>query len=387
MKPWRAALTSATASGKSTRIASRRAIACSSEPPSTRTCPSAAAVSSTAVFSVSVANCARCASCTDSACCCANSRSPRISSSGSPPNGNPNPPSTADTLAARVESESEHALLEPGAAVQREHLAGDVAGVFGDEEGARVRDLVLAAEAAKRHLREHGGANLLRRPEPLARLRRVDRAGRDRVHADPVRRPLHGERAREVDDAGLRSRRVDGARPAGPGVRRDDVDDLAASAPLDRPPPELPLRGVEGASDRLRVAHVAPDREPVSELARHLLQRLTPPAGDGDAGAEPPQLERHRAPEARAPAGDERDSAVQGALREHYLRERDWRHSSRASARAPGGTRQTSVPPKSVKPRTRTSGVPRRGGVSAPCSSMPPNSAKPPTSTSTPSGT
>ena len=30
MKPWRAALTSATASGKSTRIASRRAIACSS---------------------------------------------------------------------------------------------------------------------------------------------------------------------------------------------------------------------------------------------------------------------------------------------------------------------------------------------------------------------
>ena len=34
MNPWRAALTSATASGKSTRIASRRAIACSSAPPS-----------------------------------------------------------------------------------------------------------------------------------------------------------------------------------------------------------------------------------------------------------------------------------------------------------------------------------------------------------------
>ena len=33
MKPWRAALTSATASGKSTRIASRRAIACSSGAP------------------------------------------------------------------------------------------------------------------------------------------------------------------------------------------------------------------------------------------------------------------------------------------------------------------------------------------------------------------
>jgi hypothetical protein len=33
MNPWRAALTSATASGKRTRIASRRAIACSSAPP------------------------------------------------------------------------------------------------------------------------------------------------------------------------------------------------------------------------------------------------------------------------------------------------------------------------------------------------------------------
>jgi hypothetical protein len=34
MNPWRAALTSATASGKSTRIASRSAIACSSAEPS-----------------------------------------------------------------------------------------------------------------------------------------------------------------------------------------------------------------------------------------------------------------------------------------------------------------------------------------------------------------
>ena len=64
MKPWRAALTSATASGKSTRIASRRAIACASGAPSTAIRFSAAAVRSTAVFSVSVANCSRCASCT-----------------------------------------------------------------------------------------------------------------------------------------------------------------------------------------------------------------------------------------------------------------------------------------------------------------------------------
>ena len=42
MKPWRAALTSATASGKSTRIASRSATACSSTPPCAWICESAA---------------------------------------------------------------------------------------------------------------------------------------------------------------------------------------------------------------------------------------------------------------------------------------------------------------------------------------------------------
>src|SRR5262249_25641170 len=52
MKPWRAALTSATASGKSTRIASRNATACWSLEPSGLICDSAAPVSSTAVFRV-----------------------------------------------------------------------------------------------------------------------------------------------------------------------------------------------------------------------------------------------------------------------------------------------------------------------------------------------
>src|SRR5919108_4307916 len=94
MKPCRAAETSATASGKSTRIASRKASACASVGPSTCICFSAAAVSSTAVFSVSVANCSRCDSCTASACFSANSRSPRIRSSGSPPKEKP--PSTPE---------------------------------------------------------------------------------------------------------------------------------------------------------------------------------------------------------------------------------------------------------------------------------------------------
>src|SRR5689334_12800650 len=116
MNPWRAALTSATASGNSTRIASRSASACSSAPPFASTRDNAAAVSSTAVLSVSVANCSRCASATDSACCSANSRRPRIRSSGSPPNGNEKPPSIRFRLAELYLVPGEHVALE---------LAGD----------------------------------------------------------------------------------------------------------------------------------------------------------------------------------------------------------------------------------------------------------------------
>src|SRR5205807_5291282 len=78
MKPWRAALTSATASGKRTRIASRRATACASVVPEVSTRCRAAAVSSTAVLRVRVANRSRCASATDSACWAANSCRLRI---------------------------------------------------------------------------------------------------------------------------------------------------------------------------------------------------------------------------------------------------------------------------------------------------------------------
>src|SRR4051794_12268685 len=102
MKPWRAALTSATASGKSTRIASRSATACSSALPEGWSWERAAPVSSTAVFSVSVANCSRCASCTVSACCSANSRRPRRRSSGSPWNGNPKPPSMPSRIGTQT---------------------------------------------------------------------------------------------------------------------------------------------------------------------------------------------------------------------------------------------------------------------------------------------
>src|SRR5262245_24764400 len=114
MNPWRAALTSATASGNRTRIASRSTSACSSGLPFASTRASAAEVSSTAVFSVSVANCSRWASATDSACCSANSRRPRSRSSGSPPKLNPNPlPSIRMRLAERELVPRLHVLHEP----------------------------------------------------------------------------------------------------------------------------------------------------------------------------------------------------------------------------------------------------------------------------------
>src|SRR5437016_2448640 len=167
MKPWRAALTSATASGKSTRIASRSAIACSSGPPWADTCWSAAAVSSTAVFSVRVANCSRCASCTVSACCSANWRSWFISSSGSPPNGNPNPPSisvpslaytsslpSAGQLTPRFQLELAQARVPGRRDVQHVEAAEDREGDHADERRARVdfalvAHLVVAAEDRK----------------------------------------------------------------------------------------------------------------------------------------------------------------------------------------------------------------------------------------------
>src|SRR5215471_17023407 len=141
MNPWRAALTSATASGKSTRMASRSAIACSSAPPCAWICDSAAPVSSTAVFSVSVANCSRCCSCTDSTCCSANSRRPRRRSSGSPPNGKPKLPSMSSSIGTAPGS-----VLSTRASGQLELVVLlDVAGQLVDG-GQRGRDAAVAAD-------------------------------------------------------------------------------------------------------------------------------------------------------------------------------------------------------------------------------------------------
>src|SRR5262249_2263936 len=137
--------------------------------------------------------------------------------------------------------EAEHPLLEPPPAVDREHVAGDVGRVVGNEVRTRPRDLLLATEAAERNLLEQRLAHGLVRPQTLARLLRVDRPGCDRVDANAVRGPFDGERARQADDAGLGCSGVHRARAARPRVCGNDVDDLCVvPAARNHAPAELP---------------------------------------------------------------------------------------------------------------------------------------------------
>ena len=77
--------------------------------------------------------------------------------------------------------------------------------------------------------------------------RRVEGAGRDRVHADAERGPLRGQALRHGLDAGLRARRVHDAGLARRGVGRADVHDAAAAVPHE--PADL-ARHVEDAVQR-----------------------------------------------------------------------------------------------------------------------------------------
>src|SRR6476469_4300948 len=115
----------------------------------------------------------------------------------------------------------EHPLLEPRSAVEREDVAGHVAGEVGYEVRARMCDLVFAAESSERNAPQQLLAELFGRPESGARLLGVDRARCDGVHTDPVLRPLDRERSREVDDTGFRCCGMNGAGAPGPGVARD----------------------------------------------------------------------------------------------------------------------------------------------------------------------
>src|SRR5579872_1427642 len=220
MNPWRAALTSATASGNSNRIASRSAIACSSTPPCGCSCASAAAVSSTAVLSVSVANCSRCASCTDSACCSANSRSPRIKSSGSPPNGNPKPPpSMPSSLAATVRHE-ERAEERQTSDSQTRRSGRELAGVPALDRGREDReraeidlDVLRHGEADRPECGEHPDRRLLLRERRRAQVelargehREGDRAARHTPAAPARERREHTDQ--DARSGALRRQRL-----------------------------------------------------------------------------------------------------------------------------------------------------------------------------------
>jgi hypothetical protein len=207
-------------------------------------------------------------------------------------------------------------------------------------------------------------ADLLGRPEPLARLVRVDRARRDRIHANAVLRPLDRERARQVHHACLRGGGVHRAGAAGPRVARDDVDDLrVVAAPLDhaarelaraeerpvendadhrapavrrellglhvevagrvvdqrRDRPQLGLGDVEGLRDGVRLADVGGNGDAVAQLRDRLLEHVPAAAEHGDLRAQPPELQRHRTPEPAAAAGDERDAPVERSFRQHQV--------------------------------------------------------------------
>src|SRR5919108_480324 len=228
MKPWRAAETSATASGKSTRIASRSTMACASTGPSTRSCLSAEPVSSTAVFSVSVANCSRCDSCIASVCLSANSRSPRMRSSGSPPNGKPNPPSISvlSSSPRNVCADGRQPLRRLGQRADRLRVRR-LAAVRGDRRLLRRRD---AAPAGGALLSPGGGG-----AEPRHDARPVP-AGRRPAGHDPGRRsPADGLRGRRRPRlprarAGEARHRADqrpgGARTRGERPRRRSVPRL-----------------------------------------------------------------------------------------------------------------------------------------------------------------
>src|SRR5688572_33421520 len=106
--------------------------------------PSAAAVRSTAVFSVSVANCSRCASWTDSACFSANSRSAPRRSSGSPPPNGKKPP--LPSIAPRLRELDQVAGLDLALQLRDRALHGLERG----RERRRASRVQLLLEAARR---------------------------------------------------------------------------------------------------------------------------------------------------------------------------------------------------------------------------------------------
>src|SRR5690606_37602436 len=135
-------------------------------------------------------------------------------------------------------------------AVDRDHRAGNVAGLVGGEEADRGGDLLGGAEAAEGHGVADGG--------PLVVVQRVghvggDGAGGDDVDGDVPGGELACERAGEAHEAGLRCRVVGLPGLAGGADDRGEEDDAAEAGPHHR------LHGPAGGAERageVRVEHV-----------------------------------------------------------------------------------------------------------------------------------
>src|SRR5258705_7218261 len=128
------------------------------------------------------------------------------------------------------------------AAVHREGVAGDVAGVVGGEEERDPGDFLGLAEAAHRDALHPAAPRLFRQGpgEP-----RVDLGRGDRVHRDAVLRQLHRHGAGQLDDAGLGRVVPDQVLDAAEAVDRRGGDDPTAAAL----PDHLAGRGLAAEED------------------------------------------------------------------------------------------------------------------------------------------
>ena len=118
-------------------------------------------------------------------------------------------------------------FLHRHAAIDHEHLAGDVAGVIGGEEEGRIGDILGLAEVGQRDAGEQGLAGLF--GDGIGHVR-GDEAGGDGIHCHLAAGNFLGHGLGEADDAGLGGGVVALAYVAGHAYDGGDVDDAAGGA-------------------------------------------------------------------------------------------------------------------------------------------------------------
>ena len=147
------------------------------------------------------------------------------------------------------------AYLAHPAAIDKQRLARNVAGVIGGKEGDGLSDVGRRSRASQRDLRDHLGKNVGVVHHPAGH-RRVDQAGMNAVDADAGWANLGGHVAREGFDGQLAGRIM---RASGKDLSRLDGTDVhdGALAALRNQPPAEDLRG-HPAALQVHVDHVLP---------------------------------------------------------------------------------------------------------------------------------